>query len=76
MNSPQEWRDRHILTDDLLESFSSIGAQAPSVSVKITRACALTEPLKCLEQLRVNYKVVLLMPSMLRCRFRILFRRF
>jgi hypothetical protein len=56
MNSPGEWRDRHILTDDLQEAFS---ADIPSalLSIRIQRSCSLTAPLKCLETLRVNYKV-------------------
>jgi hypothetical protein len=56
MNAPGEWRDRHILTDDLQESLSS---KIPStlLSIRIQRSCALTMPLKCLETLKINYKV-------------------
>lgn len=56
MNAPGEWRDRHILTDDIQEAFSD---DIPSslLSVRIQRSCALTLPLKCLENLKINYKV-------------------
>src|SRR5437762_560526 len=62
MNAPGEWRDRHILTDDLQEAFSSTIPSA-LLSVRIHRSCALTTPLKCLEALKIYYKV----PSRLAC---------
>lgn len=57
MNSCGEWRDRHVLTNDLQEAFSTVIPQN-LLSVRIQRACSLTEPLKCLENLKVHYKVL------------------
>lgn len=59
MNAPSEWRDRHVLTDSLQEAFSD---EIPStlLSIQIQRSCSLTLPLKCLENLKINYKVSLL----------------
>ena len=59
MNSTGEWRDKHILTDDLQESFSS-DIRSTLLAVRIQRSCALTLPLKCLETLKINYKVCVL----------------
>jgi len=56
MDGVGDWRDRHVLTDDLQEAFTgAIPAQV--LSLRIQRSCPLTEPLKCLELLRLNYKV-------------------
>lgn len=57
MNQPMEWRDRHVLTDDLQESFSEEVNPSSLLSVRIQRSCALTAPLKCLESLKIHYKV-------------------
>jgi len=56
MNAPGDWRDRHILTDDLQEAFAE---SIPRVllSVRIQRSCSLTQPLKCLDLLKFNLKV-------------------
>src|SRR5579871_1227426 len=56
MDQFDEWRDRHVLTDDLREAFER-DIKSPSLSVRIQRTCSLTAPLKCLELLRINYKV-------------------
>ena len=74
MNGPGEWRDLHILTDDLQEAFSPTIPSA-LLPVRIHRSCALTAPLKCLEALKIHYKV----PLRLVCsnsRYRGLFQRF
>ena len=56
MNQVGEWRDRHVLTDDLQEAFSGI-IPANLLSIRIALNCVLTTPLKCLEGLKVNYRV-------------------
>ena len=51
-----EWRDRHVLTNDLQEAFPTIPENV--LSIRIQRSCALTNQLKCLEALKIRYKVV------------------
>ena len=56
MDQPLERRDRHVLTDDLQEAF--VGVIPPALlSVRIPRSCALNAPMKCLEALKIGYKV-------------------
>ena len=56
MNAPGDWRDRHILTDDLQEAFAE-SIPRGLLSVRIQRSCSLTQPLKCLDLLKFNLKV-------------------
>jgi hypothetical protein len=57
MDFATEWRDRHVLTNDLQEAFSTIIPNT-LLSIRIQRSCSLTAPLKCLEALKINYKVI------------------
>jgi hypothetical protein len=63
MDGTGDWRDRHVLTDDLREAFD--GAIPPQfLSLRIQRTCSLTEPLRCLELLKLHYKVPPLNPHL------------
>jgi Gamma tubulin complex component N-terminal len=56
MNGRGDWRDRHVLTDDLQEAF--VGTiPADRLAVRIQRTCSLTLPLKCLDFLKLHVKV-------------------
>jgi len=57
MNSPGDWRDRHILTDDLQEAFAERIPRA-LISVRIQRSCSLMQPLRCLDLLKPTLKVL------------------
>ena len=56
MNSSTDWRDRHILTYDLQEAFSNV-IPDNVLSCRISRSCSLTDPLKCLDGLKVICKI-------------------
>jgi hypothetical protein len=51
-----EWRDRHVLTGDLQEAFTGV-IPSTVLSVRIQRSCALTGQMKCLDALKIGYKV-------------------
>jgi len=56
MNSTTDWRDRHILTHDLQDAFVACIPE-DILSLRISRACSLTDSLKCLEGLKVTCKI-------------------
>jgi hypothetical protein len=58
MNQLNDWRDRHVLTNDLQEAFIRV---LPNhlLSVRISRSCALNAQLNCLDSLKIGYKVCL-----------------
>ena len=56
MNSSKDWRDRHILTHDLQEVFADV-VPSEVLSIRISRSCSLTDPLKCLDGLKVSCKI-------------------
>ena len=60
MDRCDEWRDRHILTDDLHEAFSET-IPDNVCSVHVERTFPLTLPLKCLEAVKISYKVATLL---------------
>jgi hypothetical protein len=56
MDQPIEWRDRHVLTDDLQEAFTGV-IPSTILAVRIPRSCALTAQMNCLDALKIGYKV-------------------
>lgn len=56
MNGAGDWRDQHILTDYLQEAFAE-KISPEFLSVRIQRSCSLTQPLRCIDLLKVNLKV-------------------
>lgn len=61
MNGLGDWRDRHVLTDDLQEAFAGT-IPADRLAVRIQRTCSLTQPLQCLDLLKLHVKVTPLCP--------------
>ena len=57
MDQFDDWRDRHVLTDDFREAFEG-DIDGPLLSIRVLRTCPLTTPLKCLDLLKISYKVM------------------